>query len=155
MALEIELKFLVKNNSWKKQAQGTLYRQGYISTNKNRTVRVRTIDDKAFLTIKGISVGATRKEFEYEIPFKDAVTMLDELCQKPIIEKIRYKIDAGDNLVWEIDEFLGENKGLIVAEVELQSENQIFKKTDWLGLEVTSDRRYYNSSLVAFPFSKW
>jgi CYTH domain-containing protein len=155
MALEIELKFLVQNSSWKGQAEGVHYRQGYLSTNKSRTVRVRTINDKAFLTIKGISIGATRKEFEYEIPFNEGLIMLDELCEKPIIEKIRYKIKVENDLVWEIDEFLGENKGLIVAEIELQHEEQSFIKPDWLGKEVTTNPKFYNSSLVKFPFYKW
>ena len=155
MALEIELKFLVQNSSWKGQAEGVHYRQGYLSTNKSRTVRVRTIKDKAFLTIKGISIGATRKEFEYEIPFNEGLIMLDELCEKPIIEKIRYKIKVENDLVWEIDEFLGENKGLIVAEIELQHEEQSFIKPDWLGKEVTTNPKFYNSSLVKFPFYKW
>ena len=155
MALEIELKFLVKNNAWKEQAKGVHYRQGYLNTDKSRTVRVRTINNKAFLTIKGISIGATRKEFEYEIPFLEGKTILNELCKKPIIEKFRYKIKAGNDLIWEIDEFLGENEGLIVAEIELQYETQRFVKPDWLGEEVTTNPKFYNSSLVSFPFSKW
>ena len=155
MALEIELKFLLKNNSWRNLAKGTHYRQGYLNTDKNRTVRVRTIGNKAFLTIKGITIGATRKEFEYEIPFDEGKTMLNELCEKPIIEKIRYKIKVENDLVWEIDEFLGENKGLVLAEIELQYEEQRFIKPDWLGQEVTSDQRFYNSSLVKLPFSNW
>lgn len=155
MALEIELKFLVTNNTWKKQVEGIHYRQGYLSTDKHRTVRVRTINDKAFLTIKGIPIGVTRKEFEYEIPFNEGEVMLNELCKQPIIEKNRYKIRAENDLVWEIDEFLGENKGLIVAEIELEYESQSFIKPDWLGKEVSTDPKFYNSSLVKFPFCKW
>ena len=155
MALEIELKFLVKNNAWKEQIKGVLYRQGYLNTNKSRTVRVRTINNKAFLTIKGISIGATRKEFEYEIPFDEGKIMLNELCEKPLIEKYRYKIEAGNNLIWEIDEFLGENKGLIVAEIELEFEAQQFKKPDWLGEEVTGDIKYYNSQLSKQSYRTW
>lgn len=154
MAKEIERKFLVAGEAWRALAPGTRYRQGYLSTVKERTVRVRTIDDTGFLTIKGISVGATRSEYEYEIPAVDAKEMLDELCEQPIIEKNRYKIPLGD-VIWEVDEFLGVNAGLIVAEVELQSEEQAFAKPDWIGEEVTGDPKYFNSSLIARPFSTW
>ena len=154
MAKEIERKFLVKGEDWRAMARGTRYRQGYLSTVKERTVRVRTIDDKGFLTIKGVSVGATRSEYEYEIPAADADEMLDDLCEKPIIEKDRYKIPVGD-VTWEVDEFFGVNDGLIVAEVELLSEDQSFPKPDWIGDEVTGDPRYFNANLIARPFSTW
>ncbi len=154
MAKEIERKFLVTGEDWRAMAQGTRYRQGYLSTVKERTVRVRTIDDKGFLTVKGVSVGATRSEYEYEIPAADADEMLDDLCEKPIIEKNRYKIPIGD-VTWEVDEFLGVNDGLIVAEVELRSEDQSFPKPDWIGDEVTGDPRYFNANLIARPFSTW
>ncbi len=154
MAKEIERKFLVTGEDWRAMARGTRYRQGYLSTVKERTVRVRTIDDKGFLTVKGISVGATRSEYEYEIPAADADEMLDDLCEKPIIEKNRYKIPMGD-VTWEVDEFLGVNDGLIVAEVELLSEDQSFPKPDWIGDEVTGDPRYFNANLIARPFSTW
>jgi len=154
VAKEIERKFLVASEGWRALARGTRYRQGYLSTVKERTVRVRTIDDKGFLTIKGISVGATRSEYEYEIPAADADEMLDDLCEKPIIEKYRYKIPMG-NLTWEVDEFLGINDGLIVAEIELLSEDQSFPKPDWIGDEVTGDPRYFNANLIARPFSTW
>ncbi len=154
MAKEIERKFLVRGEDWRAMARGTRYRQGYLSTVKERTVRVRTIDDKGFLTIKGVSVGATRSEYEYEIPAADADEMLDDLCEKPIIEKDRYKIPAGD-VTWEVDEFFGVNDGLIVAEVELLSEDQSFPKPDWIGDEVTGDPRYFNANLIARPFSTW
>lgn len=154
MAKEIERKFLVAGEDWRALARGTRYRQGYLSTVKERTVRVRTIDDKGFLTVKGITVGATRSEYEYEIPAADADEMLDDLCQKPIIKKNRYKIALGD-VTWEVDEFLGVNDGLIVAEVELQSEDQPFPKPDWIGEEVTDDPRYFNANLVTRPFSTW
>lgn len=114
MSKEIERKFLVKGNAWRTLAQGVLYRQGYLSSVKERTVRVRTAGEKGFLTVKGITNGVTRSEFEYEIPFADADEMLSGLAEKPLIEKRRFKIPAG-SLVWEIDEFLGENAGLIVA----------------------------------------
>ncbi len=154
MAKEIERKFLVTGEDWRAMARGTRYRQGYLSTVKERTVRVRTIDDKGFLTVKGVSVGATRSEYEYEIPAADADEMLDDLCEKPIIEKNRYKIPIGD-VTWEVDEFLGVNDGLIVAEVELRSEDQSFPKPDWIGDEVTGDPRYFNANLIARPFSTW
>lgn len=153
MAKEIERKFLVVGEAWRKLAQGTLYRQGYLSTVKERTVRVRTIDDQGFLTVKGITVGATRLEFEYPIPVADAHKML-EICEQPLVEKYRYKI-AHAGLIWEVDEFLGVNQGLIVAEVELTSESQVFEKPDWVGAEVTQDPRYFNANLIKHPFTKW
>ena len=154
MAVEIERKFLVVEDSWRELAEGTSYRQGYLSTVKERTVRVRTIDDKGYLTIKGITIGATRAEYEYEIPAADANEMLDTLCEQPIIEKKRYKIPR-DGFTWEIDEFGGVNEGLIVAEIELESEDQAFDKPDWVGEEVTGDPRYFNSNLIATPFTAW
>lgn len=154
MAKEIERKFLVKSLEWKEQTEGILYRQGYLNSLKERTVRIRTINEKAFITIKGITVGVSRLEFEYEIPFADAKQMLDELVEKPIIEKYRYKLKQGD-LMWEIDEFLGENEGLIVAEVELKDVQQTFVKPAWLGEEVSSDPRYFNSNLVLNPYKNW
>ena len=154
MATEIERKFLVKGDSWRALAKGTTYRQGYLNSAKERTVRIRTAADKAFLTIKGLAVGATRSEYEYEIPFDDGQTLLETLAEKPLIEKKRYKIAVQD-LIWEIDEFLGDNEGLIIAEVELASEGQRFEKPTWLGEEVTGDPRYYNSNLVSNPFTRW
>jgi CYTH domain-containing protein len=152
MAKEIERKFLVKEGTWRNE-KGTEYRQGYLNSAKERIVRVRTIDDKGYLTIKGITVGASRTEFEYQIPRQDADQLLD-LCEKPLIEKIRYQVVEGD-FVWEIDEFLGENRGLIVAEVELESEDQAFSKPDWVGKEVTGDPRYFNSNLIKNPYTMW
>ena len=154
MATEIERKFLVVGEDWRVLARASRYRQGYLSTVRERTVRVRTIGGKGFLTVKGATVGATRREYEYEIPGADADEMLDSLCEKPIIEKNRYKIPLG-GVTWEVDEFLGVNDGLIVAEVELQSEDQSFPKPDWIGEEVTGDPRYFNANLVARPFSTW
>lgn len=154
MAKEIERKFLLVGDAWRELAKGTHYRQGYLNSAKERTVRVRTIDDKGFLTIKGITTGATRVEYEYEIPHSDCTEMLDDLAEKPIIEKARYKIDFG-GFVWEVDEFFGVNKGLVVAEIELESEDQAFEKPSWVGEEVTGDPRYYNSSLVANPYTTW
>jgi len=154
MAKEIERKFLVKGDAWRKLAQGTHYRQGYLSTVKERTVRVRTIDDKGFLTIKGISVGASRAEYEYEISVDDANAMLDKLCERPLIEKTRYKIEH-QGFIWEVDEFEGDNQGLIVAEIELKDENQKFDLPQWIGEEVTGDPRYFNSNLLKNPYTMW
>ena len=152
MAKEIERKFLVKEGSWRNE-KGTRYRQGYLNSVKERVVRVRTINNKGYLTIKGLTVGASRLEFEYEIPRQDADLLL-EICEKPLIEKTRIKVqEAG--FVWEIDEFFGENQGLIVAEVELESENQDFPKPDWVLEEVTGDPRYFNSNLIKNPFKMW
>ena len=154
MGVEIEKKFLLAGNDWKELAEGASYRQGYLSSVKERTVRVRTIRDKGFLTIKGISVGATRLEYEYEIPFEEANELLNELCEKPLIEKNRYKVNLGEH-TWEIDEFFGENEGLVVAEIELESEKQQFIKPPWVGEEVTGDPRYFNSNLINNPFKQW
>lgn len=154
MALEIERKFLVKNMDWKSQGEGVLFKQGFLNTNKERTVRVRVKNNIGILTIKGLTQSATRVEYEYEIPYTDAVYMLDYLCEKPIIEKHRYLIEYHGR-IWEVDEFHGENKGLIVAEIELSSEEEAFEKPSWVGKEVTHDPRYYNSNLVQFPYCRW
>ena len=154
MAREIERKFLVTADSYRELAQGTHYRQGYLNSQKERVVRIRTIDDQGFITVKGITKGATRLEYEYEISVSDANEMLNELCEQPIIEKHRYKIPM-DGFVWEIDEFHGENEGLTVAEIELESEDQEYPKPDWIGEEVTGDARYYNSNLIANPYKNW
>ena len=153
MALEIERKFLVNENDWR-NGQGTMYRQGYLNSDENRNVRVRVINDRGYLTVKGISQGATRVEYEYEIPQAEAEAMLDDLCEKPLIIKKRYKIEF-KGFVWEVDEFLGENQGLIIAELELESENQVFIKPEWIGKEVTGDPKYFNSNLIHRPFSMW
>lgn len=154
MAKEIERKFLVKGDAWRRLAEGTLYRQGYLNSVKERTVRIRTVGERAFLTIKGITVGSTRVEYEYEIPVADCNAMLDGLAEQPIIEKKRYRIPFGEH-TFEVDEFFGENLGLIVAEVELKSEDEVFARPDWLGDEVGHDPRYFNSNLIAHPFTKW
>lgn len=153
MGVEIERKFLLVGSAWK-TVEGTRYRQGYLNSQKERTVRVRTIDDKGYLTIKGVAVGNVRPEYEYEIPKADADEMLDRLCEKPLIEKARYKIPRGD-LTWEVDEFHGENEGLILAEVELEREDQAVDLPSWVGREVTGDPKYYNSSLIRKPFKSW
>ncbi len=154
MAKEIERKFLVKGDAWRSLAEGVSYRQGYLNSQKERTVRIRTVGEKAYLTVKGPTRGVTRTEFEYEIPYEDCLAMLEELAEKPIIEKKRYRIPAG-SYVWEVDEFFGVNEGLILAEIELPSEDAVFEKPDWIGEEVSGDPRYFNSSLVTNPYSVW
>lgn len=154
MGIEIEKKFLLNNSNWKRLATGIDYCQGYLSSNKNCTVRVRTIGNRGFLTIKGASRGAVRKEFEYEIPVTEAEEMLINLCQKPLIQKKRYTIKT-DDATWEVDEFFGDNEGLCVAEIELDHEDQKFTIPAWVGEEVTGDPRYFNSSLVRNPYSSW
>lgn len=154
MATEIERKFLVTGDAWRGQGTATRYRQGYLSTVKERTVRVRVAGDGAQLTIKGITVNASRTEFEYDIPVDDADIMLDELCEQPIIDKVRHVVEV-DRHTWEIDEFAGANEGLVVAEVELDDADQQFTRPEWLGEEVTDDPRYFNANLVAHPYSQW
>ena len=145
---EIERKFLVEtqgDDSWH-NAEYSDIRQGYLSVDKHRTVRVRIAGDDARLTIKGITEGATRVEYEYPIPVAHAGEMLETLCLRPLIEKRRYRIEY-NGLIWEVDEFYGDNSGLIVAEVELESEQQVFAKPPWAGEEVTENPRYYNANL--------
>ncbi|MGA7409094.1 MAG: CYTH domain-containing protein [Bryobacteraceae bacterium] len=154
MPKEIERKFLVKDDSWRSPDPGKQYRQGYLSTVKERTVRVRTAGEQGFITVEGINTGATRSEYEYKIPLADAEEMLDQLCERPLIEKTRYRIPFAD-LVWEVDEFEGDNRGLITAEVELKDEKQAVSIPAWAGEEVTGDSRYINANLLARPFYKW
>jgi len=154
MAHEIERKFLVVGDAWREQAAGTAYRQGYLSTAKERTVRVRAAAGKGYLTVKGVAVGPKRPEFEYEIPISEANAMLDHLCLRPLIEKTRYQVRVGE-LMWVVDVFAGENAGLVVAEVELADEAQEFVRPHWAGEEVTNDRRYANANLVAHPYKTW
>ncbi len=152
MGIEIERKFLVVNDTWR-SAPAIYYCQGYLNRAKERTVRIRVAGEQGFLTIKGASIGPSRAEFEYEIPLADAKQMLT-LCDGSLIEKYRRKITF-EGILWEVDEFLGDNQGLVVAEIELESEHQQFAKPDWLGGEVTSDARYYNSTLSVRPFNAW
>jgi CYTH domain-containing protein len=152
MAIEIERKFRVQGTQWR-QGAGVRFSQGYLSSAKERTVRVRIAADAGFLTIKGSNRGASRLEFEYPIPLADAEEML-KLCDGPIIDKIRHVVMI-EQTRWEVDEFLGDNAGLVVAEVELTSEDQAFSRPGWLGAEVTGDPRYYNSNLAARPYSQW
>lgn len=155
MATEIERKFLLKNSSWKEMAdEGTQYTQGYLVGSKHASVRVRIQGKQAFLNIKSATIDITRQEFEYEIPLDDATEMLETLCEKPLIDKVRYHI-KNENHIWEIDVFDADNEGLIVAEIELKDKDENFIKPDWLGNEVSDDDRYYNVCLVKHPFKDW
>jgi adenylate cyclase len=157
MGIEIERKFLV-NQIPSNTSHGLAICQGYMLNQKNKVVRIRTIrnkgGNKGFLTIKGKTIHAQRSEFEYEIPLDDARQMLDLFCEKPVVEKTRFKINF-KGFEWEIDLFAGKNKGLIVAEIELDQVNQFFEKPPWAGEEVTHDPRYYNSNLIIHPYSTW
>jgi CYTH domain-containing protein len=154
MGEEIERKFLVATEGWRETAEGTRYRQGFLSTEPERTVRVRVAGPRGSITVKGKNVGARRAEFEYEIPVADAERMLDTLCKRPLIEKVRYTVAVAPH-TWEIDVFEGENAGLVVAEIELRSEHEAFDKPEWVGDEVTGDPRYFNSNLVSNPYQTW
>jgi len=154
MGVEIERKFLIDPSRWSPQGEGTLFRQGYLSSAENCVVRVRLAGDEAFLTVKGATVGVRRLEFEYRIPRDDAVALLNELCGPKNIEKTRYRQRVGDKL-WEIDVFHGENDGLIVAEVELRAEDEVFELPEWVLEEVSDDPRYFNSNLMRSPFNSW
>ena len=154
MGREIERKFLVIGDGWRGRATATAIRQGYLCSEKTRSVRVRIAGDRGTLTIKGTAVGAARAEYEYEIPVGEAQELLDRLCEQPLIEKTRYVVvDAGN--VWEIDVFAGDNAGLIVAEVELEDEGQHVDLPAWIGEEITGDPRYLNANLFKHPFSRW
>lgn len=162
MGKEIERKYLVKKAEWRSHKEylqsqspdiGKKYSQGYIPTNNGTTVRLRIIGEQGYITIKSGTVGHTRSEFEYPIPIEDAAEMLNTLCLKPLIEKIRYKINSG-SLVWEVDEFSGENEGLIIAEVELENESQQVDLPNWIEREV-NDKKYFNSYLAKHPYSQW
>jgi CYTH domain-containing protein len=154
MAIEIERKFLVKNNAWRSLGEGCLYRQGYLPSQNHTTIRVRTVGDQGYLTIKGKNIGMSRLEFEYAIPLSDANQLLTTLCQRPLIEKYRYCIPWGHH-TWEVDEFGGDNQGLILAEVELHAETEAIALPDWIGQEVTGDPRYYNVNLAKVPYCQW
>lgn len=154
MAEEIERKFLTRNSSWRRNARGIHCRQGYITRNIRRLVRVRVIGRRAYLAVKGKKDNFARYEFEYPIPRGDADEMLDLICMKPLIEKTRYKVHY-KGMTWEIDDFMGANEGLVVAEVELKTKDQKIDLPPWTGVEVTLDPRYYNFNLVRHPFSRW
>ena len=154
MGVEIERKFLVKKELWLalNKPEGKHYRQGYLMNNEDRVVRVRIAGEQGFITIKGALKGISKLEYEYEIPKSDAEEMLDKFKPEGT-EKIRYRIPEDSGLVWEVDEFLGENQGLIVAEIELSSEEQVFLHPEWLAEEVTYDERYSNANLALRPYS--
>ncbi|MBQ2050767.1 MAG: CYTH domain-containing protein [Paludibacteraceae bacterium] len=153
MPKEIERKFLVVSDDYKSSPR-KYYKQGYLSVEPDKTVRVRVVGDKGFLTVKGRNNGISRAEYEYEIPAADANDMLDNLVKTGVIEKWRY-VCVVDGKKWEVDEFLGDNAGLVVAEIELQSEDEPFTKPAWAGDEVSGDARYYNSSLSQNPYKNW
>jgi adenylate cyclase len=155
MAIEIEHKFLLANDEWRQHVSHSVkYRQGYLSSLATTSIRVRISDNHAWLNIKSATIGTHRHEYEYEIPVSDANEILTNLCRKPLIEKTRHFITDNGNL-WEIDEFEGDNQGLIVAEIELEETGQTFSKPSWVGKEVTGDLRYYNNNLATHPYSEW
>lgn len=155
MPEEIERKYLVDHKKWQSISKpaGHHYRQGYITVDPDKTIRVRITDAKCFITIKGASKGATRSEYEYEIPTKDAQELLDKFSVAEI-QKTRYKI-IYKNKLWEVDEFSGNNKGLVLAEIELKEENESFEIPEWITEEVTQDQRYYNVNLAQNPYQIW
>lgn len=154
MATEIERKFLVDAALWRATTTGTLYRQGYLSSVNERVVRVRIAGDRGFLTIKGLTIGVSRLEFEYSIPLPDAIAMLDQLCERPLIEKTRYR-EAFADRIWEIDVFHGDNDGLVLAEVELSNPDEKVELPRWAGAEVSNDPRYFNNNLATHPYRYW
>ena len=154
MASEIEHKYLVDTALWHATGAGTLYRQGYLSSVKERVVRVRVAGELGLLTVKGLTVSLSRLEFEYSIPLADAAAMLDELCERPLIEKTRHR-ETFAGRVWEVDVFHGDNDGLVIAEVEVARAADRIELPPWAGTEVSDDPRYFNSNLVANPYKYW
>jgi adenylate cyclase len=154
MGREIERKYLVKRDVWEPRDPGTHFKQGYLNSQKERVVRVRIEGTRAKLTIKGLTTGVSRAEFEYAIPVDDAAILLDQLCEQPLIDKHRHVEDHG-GLRWEVDVFHGANEGLVVAEVELPSADTHIDLPPWAGAEVSGDPRYFNSNLLAHPFTQW
>jgi adenylate cyclase len=155
MAIEIEHKFLLASNDWREHVSRSIkYQQGYLSSQATSSIRVRISSDRAWLNLKSATIGTHRLEYEYEIPLQDANEILNNLCRKPLIEKNRH-IVIHDGNTWEIDEFEGDNRGLIIAEIELAEIGKAFSKPHWLGEEVTHDLRYYNNNLAEYPYSAW
>lgn len=155
MAIEIERKFLVRDNGWRARVESdSRIVQGYLSSDPRLTLRARVRDEQAFLTLKGPSRGLARSEFEYPIPPEDAEAMLAEFALTTLIEKRRYLVRE-QGWLWEVDEFAGDNRGLVLAEIELPDAAQAFPRPAWLGEEVSDDPRYFNSSLARQPFSRW
>jgi len=154
VALEIERKFVIDQAAWVPQGSGVRFRQGYLSSKKERVVRVRIEGQSAKLTIKGATIGVTRSEFEYSIPLEDAAILLDRLCEQPLIDKHRHT-EVHFGKTWEIDVFHGPNEGLVLAELELATEDEKFQRPAWVLAEVSGDPRYFNSNLVQNPYSHW
>jgi adenylate cyclase len=154
MKIEIERKFLVSSDDWQTGLSGTLYRQGYLCTDPQRTVRVRIGGGTAILAVKGAGDGVARPEFEFPIPLADAEALLEHCCLQPPVDKYRYRIPFA-GMIWEVDEFLGDNRGLILAEIELERGDQPVALPPWVGSEVTTDHRYYNAYLARHPFTTW
>lgn len=155
MATEIERKFLILNQDWQEYTSIELHIvQAYLATNEFSSTRIRIQGDKANINIKSATLGIERTEFEYPIPVDDAQLMIDDLCIKPVISKIRYIVNHMQH-TWEIDVFSGDNEGLIVAEIELSSPDEIFEKPSWLGEEVSHEKRYYNACLINHPYKDW
>lgn len=155
MPLEIERKFLVVSDGWRGQvSRSSRMRQGYLNRERECSIRVRSDGSRGWLNIKGVTVGAQRREFEYEIPVAEAEELLSDFTRGPLVEKTRFCIDAGEH-VWEVDVFEGDNAGLIVAEIELRDADEPFEKPDWVGEEVTHDVRYYNTQLAQHPYCQW
>lgn len=157
MAREIERKFLTRGDGWREQwLRRRHFRQGYLTDHEHgrASVRVRVLGEEGELNIKSLELGVSREEYQYPIPVDDAREMLDNLCHGPQVEKVRHWVEAGGH-VWEIDEFLGDNQGLVVAEVELTSESERIERPDWLGPEVTHLPRYFNVALVKRPYREW
>jgi adenylate cyclase len=153
MGNEIERKFLVSGDGWRGGSPGCPYTQGYLSRDPERVVRVRQAGKRAYITIKGISQGTTRAEFDYPISLSDAEALM-KLCLRPLIEKVRHVVEYHGKR-WEVDEFHGENEGLILAEVELSREDEPVDLPPWIGQEVSRDARYFNANLVELPFTRW
>ena len=155
MAVEIERKFLLRSDEWRAfVSTRVLMRQGYLSAGSRCSIRARIAGELAWLNLKAKRSGMTRLEYEYPVPVQDASEILEAMCEGPLIEKYRHEVVRGSH-VWEIDEFLGDNAGLVVAEIELSCETEAFERPDWLGLEVTDDARYYNFNLVTRPYTTW
>lgn len=155
MGKEIERKYLIELTKWQQvsKPKGELYRQGYLLTDPDKTIRVRLTETAGYITIKGATLNATRSEYEYEIPASEAKELLDSFSVSEL-SKTRYRIEHGEK-VWEVDEFFGDNEGLIVAEIELTTEDEEFDIPGWIGKEVTGDAKYYNSSLTVNPYNNW
>ena len=155
MAIEIEHKFLLANNRWRsKVIRSTRYKQGYLASNSSVSIRIRISDTEAWINIKQAVIGNQRDEYEYTIPLSEAEEIINNLCQKPLIDKTRHLVPYQQH-TWEIDEFYGDNHGLIVAEIELSANDEVFEKPDWLGKEVTLEHKYYNNQLAKKPFLSW